>query len=209
MLAFGIDAWWDERQERAEEIDLLEGLRDELRFNLARLDEFDESLQQSTRAVDELLALSVPNARPVDAAAVDSLLFAAIAWGTYDPSSGAIQEILKGRLAIIRSEGLRREIARWDEQRRDFREDEEFAEIEFRDHFWPYLRTRALVFARDRAARSPVFGQPRHHMLRETEFANFIGMWSGRVGMLARESRDFRAYLEAMSALVDERLPAG
>lgn len=109
LLAFAIDAWWDARQERAEELQILEALREDFLANRAEA--------AGTIAVHERggALIAAAHARmPSEAAALppDSIgatLNALAQPRTFDPVRGTLDALIgSGRLDLIRDAELRR-----------------------------------------------------------------------------------------------------
>lgn len=125
LLAFAIDAWWDEHQDRDREAALLEGLaRDfedsrpelEARVRLAR------RLARNNEMFVELLS-AVPSPDPL--VVPDSLVLAVIGGPTYEAAADALETaVASGEIELIRSRELRAELASWRRQIVDTREDE-------------------------------------------------------------------------------------
>jgi len=115
LLAFGIDAWWENRQERTEEQQILQGLNEE--FSLIRevLTRHKQIHLGRLQALEDLLAaFDVDKSKrtvEVVAAALDELL----APTTSDISNGTLRALLSsGRLEIIENIRLRELLVGWE-----------------------------------------------------------------------------------------------
>ena len=113
LLAFGIDAWWEGRRERADvvrelqnvELELVEN-RDKLDFNLVLHRRVAASIDELVTLMDDLSVSSIE----IPDTLVELLLFTP----TTNPSTGAIDALVaSGRLSFIRDDVLRRRIAGW------------------------------------------------------------------------------------------------
>ncbi len=110
LIAFAIDAWWQNRTERIIEVQYLQALQEDLLSSLEFLDE-DEAVQQ--RQVGYLDSLLSTNS---DAPYSDELrrwiddgLFNV---GTYQPQSSALRDLeSSGQTQIIRNPDIRRVLA--------------------------------------------------------------------------------------------------
>ncbi|MEM6818937.1 MAG: hypothetical protein AAF578_09095 [Pseudomonadota bacterium] len=111
LLAFGIDAWWSNREEDKLTDESLAALRDELQNNLLEIQHERRFRVAVIASMDELFALTTA-ARPLDESEVDSLL-EKITWGgRIDISTGALVSILEsGALTTIDNGALKRSIA--------------------------------------------------------------------------------------------------
>lgn len=110
LLAFAIDAWWQDRTERIVEIQYLHALRDDLLSSLERLDA-DEAWQR--RQVQHLESLLLTNGdTPYSDELrlwIDDGLFNV---GTYQPQISALQDLeSSGQTQIIQNQYLRRVLA--------------------------------------------------------------------------------------------------
>lgn len=94
LLAFAIDAWWEERQE-AEEAGLqIERVVAELKANVALLEEQIESLGTTTGAAKRLLSKFGPDPQPVTRTEVATLFDDLYASGTIALNRSASQSFL-------------------------------------------------------------------------------------------------------------------
>ena len=110
LVAFTIDAWWQERTDRIVEVSYLQALQDDLRRSLEFLNE-DEAVQQ--RQVEYLKSLLSTNSdtRYSDELRrwIDDGLFDV---GTYQPQISALRDLeSSGQTKIIRNPDIRRALA--------------------------------------------------------------------------------------------------
>ncbi len=114
LLAFAIDAWWTEQQTRAEEQEVLRGLRsdfaaskDGLQTVIGILDAGAERFQRFEQATHAELAQT-----PSDS--VELVVVSLAVSLTYDPVSSALEALINdGRLGLIRDGDLRESLATW------------------------------------------------------------------------------------------------
>lgn len=115
LLAFGIDAWWDERVERIEEQNILAGLEEE--FLLIR-DVLTAHRALHLRRLDALAALL--STVDADSSGVTTELLAAVmdellAPTTSDIGNGTLHALLgSGRLEILSNRTLRQHLVAWE-----------------------------------------------------------------------------------------------
>ena len=108
LLAFGIDAAWSERQERAEAEDAVRQLDADFVLNATRLDSVRAVHEMALDASYELLDLA--GADPVigNPQGVAPLVRLSIRAWTYDPFLGGINSLIQsGRLGLLQSDELR------------------------------------------------------------------------------------------------------
>jgi hypothetical protein len=133
LLAFALDAMWEERQLREWEVGQLQALRDELQENHAALDVV--ILGHDLNA--DRMAMMMSQLEAVDSGEEvtfsTNILSSLVSWRTSDVAVGSIDALLaSGRLGDIRDPELRKRLALWSSKVLDAQEDEivarEFAE---------------------------------------------------------------------------------
>ena len=133
LLAFALDAMWEERQLREWEVAQLQALRDELQENHTALNEviLTHDLNAEKMAAMMLQLEAIRSGEEVTFSA--NILAALVDWRTSDVAVGSIDALLaSGRLGDIRNPELRKRLALWSSKVLDAQEDEivarEFAE---------------------------------------------------------------------------------
>ena len=130
LLAFSIDAWWDNFQDRAEEREILSSLRAEFEANQKVLTRTAGIHRLNLDAMREIVSASETGISITDEA-LGPLFLQAAGTPHYNPATGALDAtISSGRIDLIRNIELRNRLAGWnsvvsdlmlDEQtRRDF-----------------------------------------------------------------------------------------
>ena len=114
LLAFGIDAWWEERKDRLEEQGILIGLQEEFQLTRDLLTQAKEKLSERVGALEELL-LAMEKFEPADVASVSTLFMdAMLAPSTTDLGSGALDALLSsGRVELLENAALRSSLSAW------------------------------------------------------------------------------------------------
>lgn len=125
LLAFAIDAWWQNRGERSQERELLLDLKRDFEASQAHLDDWlagNRRVQQgTTRFLDALQAQALGDSFEVPL----EWLVAAIGTPTYSPTDATlVAAAASGRLDLLRDEDLRQALAEWRQQFEDTAEDE-------------------------------------------------------------------------------------
>ena len=124
LLAFGIEAWWDGRQERAEEQEILWGLEVGFVSNLGQLraviglhERFEGHLVQLAEMTDVQLS-----AVPGDSLSLYARALSGVA--TFDARDGTLDGVMaSGKLALIRDSRLRDLLVDWKAQLEDAEEE--------------------------------------------------------------------------------------
>ena len=141
LLAFGIEAWWSHQGELRAEVEALQGLSDDFGESLGRLAEARKDHVGVRDASVRLLAMTGPDANPaVSDPVVDTLITWLISGPKVLPVTATYDALIaSGRLDLLRSEELRRELARWSTAIVDLREEERDAFRQMDERLLPYL----------------------------------------------------------------------
>ena len=115
LLAFAIDAWWEERGLRIEEQQALQGLRSEFHSIHDVLSGHFSQHRQELQSLEDFLGAagssSVEKAGPI----VDAALLALLNPMTSDLGSGTLDALLSsGRIEILTNRTLRAKLAGWE-----------------------------------------------------------------------------------------------
>jgi hypothetical protein len=125
LLAFSIDALWDQRQERVQENALLRGILADFKASRPSLADRAELARRMATNTGLLLdrVSSSDDAQPVSVP--DSLILAVLGGPTYEPDTNTLEAALgSGEIELIRSDEIRAELATWRRSLLDTREDE-------------------------------------------------------------------------------------
>lgn len=217
LIAFGLDAAWDERQERAREERVLATLAEDMRWNIEELDRATRGHELIRDATQELVRLMDAPPSDVSLMHFDTLMSHTINYWTYDPRIGAIEAVLR-ELDLIRDPELRAAIAAWPETLRDFREDEERGAAEVDDQILPYVQqpvpigVRSMDFGFGGAPELPESAKRRltqqsvRAVLSDLFLANELTARSGRQIVILSEAEDVRSLMVRIVELIDEEL---
>ena len=108
LLAFGIDAWWDERQERAEEREILESLLVEFQANRDQAASVISFHDRAVQSVAVLMEMSEEEILALPAEAVEEALGFFGSPQTFDAVRGSVDALIgSGKLGILRDRALR------------------------------------------------------------------------------------------------------
>ena len=111
LLAFAIDAWWDNRIDQQREREHLESMRTEFQASLSGLDEVLTSVQGHAKNIETFIELlKTSGDKPV--VVPGSLLGSAITWRTSDVSTSTLSALMaSGDLNLLRNVELRENLA--------------------------------------------------------------------------------------------------
>lgn len=140
LIAFALDAWWDERVQQKEERSQLESLRDELITSRTSLDGIIQSVLEQGENVDKLVGL-LKNAESDPVIVPNALLGSVVSWRTSDVSISTLESLrASGNIGVITNPELRKALVGFPAVVHDVQEDEEIG----RD-FVEYVLSPALA----------------------------------------------------------------
>ncbi len=147
LLAFWIEAWWDDRSDALQERTLLTALLEDFR---ATSDEFETTIaghSQVFSSMEQILFWAESGSVPKEShAQVDQLLASVFYRNTFDPPMGAVDTILaSGRLNLARNPALVTELTRWTALVEDLNERETVAADHFYQTVYPYLSSNLNI----------------------------------------------------------------
>ncbi len=114
LLAFAIDAWWDERRERAEETRLLTALGEEMAGNAETSANYEQ--RKATQAAEIRSLIDALDSAPSGALVElpNITLMSAFSSGTYGVRRSVYDTMVQsGQLRLIENSKLREKLARW------------------------------------------------------------------------------------------------
>lgn len=125
LLAFAIDAWWDEWREGREAQRILVDLQEEFQMMRDEMEEREGEWAQVRESLDRLMAAGGDGAVPPPVV-MDTLLSHLTWTSTFDPGTGALDALLSsGRLEWIDDLELRTVLAGWPGVLRELRDNEQ------------------------------------------------------------------------------------
>lgn len=108
LLAFGIEAWWSESEERDEELRLIQVLKAEMQNNLGLIDEQMKYRRAVIDAANQLLQASAKEDPGLTIDELDGLIGDVTWWSRATFSVGALGSMVDGGLlTLVDDEGLR------------------------------------------------------------------------------------------------------
>lgn len=108
LLAFSIDAWWDERNERADEREVLVALKAEFEANRLEARDVIDHHEHHTRLFREFRSMSPESIAAMSPDEYRILSAAFASPRTFDPQRGSVRALIgAGKLGILRDHALR------------------------------------------------------------------------------------------------------
>ncbi len=217
LLAFGIEAWWVRSREHAAEIEALQHLRDEFTATAERLAQTGERHESIRRSAKRLLGMTGPTPPAhLDTLAVDSLVMDLLGAPTVEPETVTLDALIgAGRLDLLSSPDLRRELAAWSSSMADLAQEEQLAVEQMDQRFLPLIWDHVPVVTLGVTALADEYGDdiepsrfPRRYgeLFRERRFENAV---EERMNSSRRSLRDLRrveGIVQRILQLVDREL---
>ncbi len=149
LLAFGIQAWWESRQDQAEEVEILAGLELEFEDQVVILEERRQSIQTALAEVGELLVAAQRGFWIETDGLIDDGLIALLETSTIDLGQGVHDSLISsGRLELLANKRLRNALADWEGVLDEAHDDEFFSLGWVYAHMYPYLVQSGVPLSR-------------------------------------------------------------
>ncbi|MEM9531650.1 MAG: hypothetical protein AAGA23_12080 [Pseudomonadota bacterium] len=132
LVAFAIDAWWEERQDRTEERRILEALKAEFEANAAYIPQYIAAHRRAARYAKEIVH-AMRDAGPDGEIELSvGQLAQVINNRSTDPQTGALEAMLQsGELRYVSNRRIREALARWPRLVVDATENEQLLRYEW------------------------------------------------------------------------------
>lgn len=187
LLAFWIDAWWNERQLQADEREAIAQLVADFRTNEELLGDIRAVHETALDAAYEILARAGLGGQPQSDATTAELVYLALRSWTYDPVlGGTLSLIQSGRLGILRNSSLRVALAGWPDIVADLTGDEWGENRTTFERTGPYLIAKGAMYDALRSAGRlrRIDTDPRSDLSALLSDPTFLEMMSWRVNSL-------------------------
>lgn len=146
LLAFSIDAWWGDRNERMRERQVLSALLVELGDNRRIVDEATSIYEQTYRDVFSILDMIEARPAEIDETVLVPLLRNVLAGQTFHLESGTYDGLIAaGELKLVRDDELRAMLAAWPSIVAEWTEEVDIQFRFVRDVMNPYVAERARL----------------------------------------------------------------
>ena len=181
LLALAVDEWWENRELREAEMEILERLADEFDANATQLQEKADGHRRALAGTEALLEVTgSPSRGGPQVDSLSTLIWDFLHTPTFDPEDGVLNSLItSGEMSIITSDDLRTALAGWPSLIRDLKEDEDRA-WNHADHITTFMDQRvsfrSLHFSKrqDQFQRPSDFPHGMEELLRNREFENLV-----------------------------------
>jgi len=187
LLAFSIDAWWSERQMRADEREAIDQLIEDFRANAEHLQTIRGMHEAALDAAYEILARGGYGGQSTSNAATAELVYKSLRAWTYDPLLGATNSLIQsGKLNILRNNKLRIALAAWPDIVADLTYDEWTENRNTFERIGPYLISKNAIYDALRSAGRlrRLDAEPRSDLSELASDPVFLNLMSWRVNNL-------------------------
>jgi hypothetical protein len=210
LLAFGIDAWWDERKSAQEEAEMIVALENEFLRNRAVLQVQSDLHGHILESVGKLVTASRQGEWSDASQTIDDALYALTYPGTTDLEGGVLDALVSAnRFELISDLQLRTSLANWGAVFAEVQDDEQnnrafvFDRVNpylFRQHIplsraYSYGPTDDLILTRSLASDA----EARSRLLSDPEF---LSMCELRYSFLSHTTGEYRQALDAIDAIL-------
>ena len=125
LLAFGIQAWWEDRQEREAEQVMLASLQHDFATSRADLDRIlqrYDNVRATFARYQSATPAELTSIAPID---IEPMLTSLVIGATFDPTTGTLDALIgDGRLGLISNSAVRESVSNWVRALEDIEENE-------------------------------------------------------------------------------------
>ena len=219
LLAFAIDAWWDQRAERSQRREVVAALLQQAQQNQARLDSMVAYHEYARDATEVLLEAATGGAIPSDS--MDVILYGISGWPYPAFDRVAVDLAFEGTAGLLGDDAIARSVTLWRRMLDQSQEHEAALQHTIRDVLWPYLRQHGSL-PQIASAESQMPGDPGYTsatpfrrgidhtaLLRENEFLGILQeeKWNHEDALYFYSNR-LRPALDETIAVLTAELPA-
>ena len=163
LLAFAIDAWWEERGERNAEIVLLERLRADFIEVQSALNLVEEEHRDAREACIFFMDMATGESLPATADVDFMVALVFLASRTFNPGSGAVASFHSSEGArLVRNQSLADKLLAWSGLVEELQEEEANLQKGVAERWAPYIASRVNIGPYIAAVDDLVTGIPSH-----------------------------------------------
>jgi len=160
LLAFSIQAWWENRTERVDELEVLTALQVELKQNIELMADERRFRLAMVEPITVLLDLIGKDEMP-DQTELDGLFGHLVWWSTTNPATGVFHSLVQGgQLSQVEQTELRAQISSLSSMYQELALAEQQSFQTFKELLMPYLIGRVDIVRTSNAQRSNPRGGP-------------------------------------------------
>ena len=215
LIALQINNWNEKRKDGINEQIILKSLKVNLKENLKLLNLANKATIDAYNSSLNLHELIKPKSTIVNTNQINSLISVMFDYFTFDPNSGAINEIINsGQLNIIKNEELKNQISNWSGMVEDTQRDGDIANKHAFDNMVMYLSRHGSISnlplgnnmiqnmnLKQKSTSS--FEVDYQNLMNSSEFENLVGWHSTNMIYLLNEYKSFKSYIENIIDIID------
>jgi hypothetical protein len=210
LLAFGIDAWWDDRKLAIEEAELIVALEKEFLRNRQTLLEQENIHAQILEMVGQLVLASRQGGWSDDSRTIDDALYALTYPGTTDLEGGVLDALVSAsRFDIISDLELRTKLAGWGAIFAEVQDDEQNNRRLVFDRVIPYLFRQHVPLSRrysygeaDELILTRSLADDESALSRTLNDPEFMTLCEIRYSFLSHTTGEYQQALDAIDAIL-------
>ncbi len=208
LMAFGIQAWWDGRQERVEERQALEALARDFESAAGEIDQVLLVMDSVAIAANIILGWTGPSADSRHADSLALLMPSITRVEVFQPPLGALQALLgSGDLRLIRNDSLRAKLASFPSRLAQVNTTADYGADVLFSEFLPYLNQSIPMRRFGRAGDGATqFDSDVEGLLRSLEFENLVQGKLTHLAFLEGSTRRVQGLITSIRAILDLEL---
>ncbi len=208
LLAFGIQAWWDGRQERVEERQALEALARDFESAAEEMDQVLLVMDSVAIAANIILGWTGPSADSRHADSLALLLPSITRVTDFHPPVGTLQALLgSGDLRLIRNDSLRAALASFPSRLDQIKTTEGYGADVLFGELHPYLNQSIPMRRFGRAGDGATqFDSDVEGLLRSLEFENLVQLKLTHLAFLEGSTKEMQGLITSIRAILDLEL---
>ncbi len=210
LLAFAIDAWWDDRQERVFEQEALLGLRAEYQDHLDEISRSRARHLNYLRAIEELVNACGKGSWQSDEFSPDDAVFALLVPETEDLGAGVRDTLINsGKIEVLSDRQLRYELSEWDSELDELLDDQDNNKGIALEIVVPYLARSGVPLSGTLCTDCKYWSLPRKSLSGDSESLTklcsdpeFMSIVQVRYGFMAHAAGEFDRVISAIDRIL-------
>ncbi len=210
LLAFAIDAWWDNRQERVLEQEALLGLRAEYQDHLGDISQSKARHLVYLRTIEGLVEACGKGSGQSDEFSMDNAIYVLLIPETEDLGAGVRDTLISsGKIEILSDRQLRYELSEWDSELDELLDDQQHNKAIVFDIVLPYLARAGVPISGSMSSESKYWALPRRSLSGDSETLTklcsdpeFMTIVEARYGFMVHAAGEFDRVISAIDRIL-------
>lgn len=201
LIALQINNWNTQRHLNKEEQAILKNLKSEFSYNQQELERNIEKAGRLKNRADSILIVFHGADNKISAERLQKLTFGLTAYATYDPSNGALNNLISsGQLNLIKNDNLRLILSKWFGEIQDVKEDE-LRMMSYGDTFLEPIRLQYLSYSKESR-----FNKNSLALLEHPEFENIVIRMYNAADYILENYEFLGGEIEKILVLIDQEI---